>query len=191
MLSHGGIWFAARNRPLDLSTRLLWPACGLHQMHMNHLRTATRQADFDQGGMPMSRTAMVTIHWLSRYETGIPEIDAQHHRLFEVVNELIDAFRRGESNSQVAKVIDYLLSYTNEHSRTEEDWMERLHFPGLEEHRQEHQDFLNRILELKWRFDSGERMAMDVTVLLADWLEYHVNAGDRVFAEYSRGVNTP
>lgn len=42
--------------------------------------------------------AMVTINWLSRYETGIAEIDAQHVRLFEVVNELIESFRRGDGN---------------------------------------------------------------------------------------------
>jgi len=132
---------------------------------------------------------MVTINWLTRYETGIAEIDAHHFRLFEVLNELIDAFRRGDPNSQVAEVIDYLVNYTDEHTKTEEAWMERLHFPGLEAHQEDHQDFLGRILELKGRFERRELVTMEVTVLLADWLEYHINDFDQAFSEFVRGLD--
>jgi hemerythrin-like metal-binding protein len=135
----------------------------------------------------MGGTAVVTINWLTRYETGIAEIDAQHFRLFEVVNELIEAFRRGDPNSQAAEVIDYLVNFTEEHFKTEEAWMERQHFPGREAHRKEHRDFMSQIFELKGRFDSGESLTLEVTVLLADWLEYHINDGDQAFAQYTRG----
>jgi hemerythrin-like metal-binding protein len=134
---------------------------------------------------------MVTINWLSRYELGIPEIDAQHLRLFEVVNELIEQIREGARAGQVMEVVDHLVSIALEHFRTEEAWMERQGFPGLEAHRMEHQHIQRRIFELKPRLDGGERLTMEVTILLADWLEYHISDCDQAFADYSRGVNIP
>lgn len=133
----------------------------------------------------------MTINWLSRYETGIAEIDAQHIRLFDIVNELIDSFRRGDAAGQVAGVVDSLVTYTLEHFGTEEAWMERQGFPGLEAHRKEHRDVLLRISALKQRIEEGERPTMEVTILLADWLEYHIHDHDQAFAEYSRDRNLP
>jgi hemerythrin len=135
--------------------------------------------------------AMVTINWLSRYQTGIAEIDAQHMLLYEVVNDLIDSFRRGDPNDQVAGVVNFLVTYTLEHFDSEEAWMERQGYPGLEAHRKEHQDLILRISALKQRIDEGERPIMEVMILLADWLEYHIHDYDQAFAEYSRGENLP
>jgi hemerythrin len=134
---------------------------------------------------------MVTINWLSRYETGIAAIDAQHLRLFEVVNDLIESFRRGEPESQVAGVVDFLLTFTLEHFGTEEALMERQGYPGLEAHRKEHQDVILRITALKRRIDEGEQPTIEVSILLAEWLEYHIHDHDQAFAEFSRGVNLP
>jgi len=134
---------------------------------------------------------MVTINWVSRYETGIAEIDAQHIRLFEVVNELIESFRRGDLDGQVTGMVDYLVTFTREHFRNEEAWMERQGYPGLEVHRKEHQDFIIGISDLKQRIDGGEHPTIEVTILLADWLEYHINDQDQVFAEYTRQWKAP
>ena len=133
---------------------------------------------------------MVTINWLSRYEIGIPEIDAQHIRIFEVVKELIEMIRQGAPTGEVIEVVDSLVSFTLEHFRTEEAWMERQGFPGLEAHRKEHQHIQSRIFELKPHLDGGKSLTMEVTILLADWLEYHICDYDQVFAEYSRVPGT-
>jgi hemerythrin-like metal-binding protein len=64
-------------------------------------------------------------------------------------------------------------------------------YPGLEAHRQEHQHLMSRILELKTPFDGGEPLTMEVTILLAEWLEYHIHDHDQAFAEYARQGNVP
>jgi len=132
---------------------------------------------------------MVTVHWSRRYETGIAVIDGQHQHLFRVINELIDAFRRGDPDREVTRVIDYLITYTMDHLRTEEAWMKEQGYPGLAAHMEEHEVFMSQVDGLKRRFEAGELMTMDVTVLLADWLEYHVEGSDIAYAEYARQVN--
>jgi hemerythrin len=50
---------------------------------------------------------------------------------------------------------------------------------------------MSRILELKTPFDGGEPLTMEVTILLAEWLEYHIHDHDQAFAEYARQGNVP
>ena len=131
---------------------------------------------------------MSTIHWSSRYETGIPAIDQEHRRLFEAMNELIAAFRRGDPRPEVRKVVDLLVNYTMEHLQTEEDWMRDHSFPGLEAHRLEHEAMKTTVLGLVQQFEAGEDLTMKVTVLMADWLQYHLDGSDLALAEHSRAL---
>ena len=131
---------------------------------------------------------MPTIHWSSRYETGIPDIDQEHRLLFDAMNELIAAFRRGDPRPEVRKVVDVLVNYTMEHLQSEEDWMRDHDFPGLEAHRLEHVAMKATVLGLVQQFEAGEDLTMKVTVLMADWLQYHLDGSDLALAEHSRSL---
>ena len=131
---------------------------------------------------------MPTIHWSSRYETGIPEIDQEHRQLFDGMNELIAAFRRGDPKPEVRKVLDLLVRYTMDHLQSEEDWMASHGYPGLEAHRLEHQAMRVVVSDLVQQFEAGVDLTMKVTVLMADWLQYHVDGSDLALAEHARAL---
>jgi len=131
---------------------------------------------------------MPTIHWSPRYETGIPEIDQEHRLLFDIMNDLIAAFRRGDPKPEVRSVLDFLVNYTMGHLQTEEDWMRDHGYPDLETHRLEHEAMKVQVLDLVHQFEVGVDLTMKVTVLMADWLQYHVDGSDLALAEHSRAL---
>lgn len=133
---------------------------------------------------------MSVVQWSVRFDTGIAQIDIQHKHLFEVVNELVESFRIGDSHRRITKVIDFLVTYSKEHILTEEALMESHGFSGLEEHKAEHQEFMDKVFDLKRHYEAGDWITMDVTVLLADWLTYHVEKQDMEFARYIRDLET-
>jgi len=126
------------------------------------------------------------VNWHSRYETGIPEIDAQHRRLFQAVNDLCDSFREGRAHAQVVETLAFLQQHSIEHFATEEAWMESHNFTHLAAHQLEHKEFAAHILDLKRRFEEGELLSHKVAIFLANWLQYHLDGGDLKFAQHAR-----
>ncbi|BDU69112.1 hypothetical protein GETHOR_12130 [Geothrix oryzae] len=122
--------------------------------------------------------------WSDRFATGIDSIDRQHQQLFTAVNQLHEAFRQGHGQEQVQKAIDFLLDYTVDHFRTEEDHMRRHAYQGYAAHAAAHARLVERVTGLKADSDAGRPVAMEVTTLLADWLKHHISEVDLAYIDF-------
>ena len=122
--------------------------------------------------------------WSSRYETGIELVDTQHRTLFEAVNRLAASFGAGTTAGQVKVSLDFLASYTFEHFQTEERFMQEMAYPGLADHRAEHERLVEKVQVLQARLDQGKPVTMDVTIFLADWLKHHIHGADMAYVRF-------
>jgi hemerythrin len=96
----------------------------------------------------------ILVAWEDRYSMGITAIDEQHKKLFEMTNSLYDACLKGEEPARryFKEVIHDAVNYVQFHFTSEERLMERLKFPGLAEHKEEHTDFVRKVLEEVWNW---------------------------------------
>jgi hemerythrin len=82
--------------------------------------------------------------WKQEYELGIKEVDKQHKELFDIGNELY-SFTICNSNvdrhDDIKNIIEKLISYSEEHFKYEEFFMESHDYPDLKEHKNEHAYF--------------------------------------------------
>lgn len=125
-------------------------------------------------------TAKIT--WDSSFETGIGEVDAQHLRLVEIINSLVDAIGHADKNT-LKSIVEQLKEYAQYHFRTEEKIMEESGYAGLAEHRDEHAVFVDQIL----LFDldvilASEGLAWDMLHFLRGWLTNHILVVDKRFS---------
>ncbi len=116
---------------------------------------------------------------------GHEEIDAQHASLFEAVNRLHDAMRAGRSREEQANILAFLRSYTVEHFATEEAFMAKSAYPGLDHHRNEHERLLGQVQDLEAKYAAGS-MTLSIMVMhfLKDWLTHHIAEEDRKLVDY-------
>ncbi len=64
--------------------------------------------------------------------------------------------------------------------------MERIGFPGLEEHKGVHAQFLRDVEKLRGEIDAGDRVAMDrLLVFLQGWLIGHIIGVDRQYSGHT------
>jgi len=70
--------------------------------------------------------------WHERYATGIPMIDDQHKELFRAINELHDSFQEARPLEVIRPLMNFLLTYTISHFRTEESFMQEQGYPDLQ-----------------------------------------------------------
>lgn len=126
--------------------------------------------------------------WSSRFETGIPVIDAQHKTLFEAVNKLADSFKAGTASAQVKASLDFLVKYTVEHFQTEETFMKEMGYPKLTSHMADHAQLVAKAQALQAKLAEGKPVTVEVTTFLADWLKHHINEVDMGYVEFAKAA---
>jgi hemerythrin len=119
-------------------------------------------------------------------------MDDQHGILMDAMNELRLALLHGCGHEHVGQLLDQLIEFTRMHFASEERLMEQTGFPGLPEHRAEHQRLLTQILQSAHRLQYGEGVEMGSMLgFLRDWLIEHIEGLDQRYGPWlnERGIN--
>lgn len=123
---------------------------------------------------------MALIDWSDDLSIGVPEIDAQHQHLVELVNGFGEAAARGRGTREVRALLEALYAYTVEHFAAEEAYMATIGYPDLDHHRVLHQQLLTKLDDLRVQFEvGGRRITQPMLELLRYWLVAHLQGADR------------
>ncbi len=123
------------------------------------------------------------LQWSSNISVRVDSIDAQHKKLFDVTNRLIDIFEAGSGD--FLTVIGELVEYTTVHFHEEQMVMMNAKFPGLAAHTAEHDKFIAKVEEFLQAYGEGQKDAgRTMVVFLRDWLFSHTSGLDMEFAQF-------
>lgn len=128
---------------------------------------------------------MEKLEWEEKYSVGVKEIDDQHKKLFEVINELLDLIKTGNTNqAHPEKVIESILDYKTKHFDTEEKYFKEFNYEGAEEHKAKHKEFNDKMTSLRQKHPvSTPAFAFDLIDFLEDWLLNHLLDMDQKYKE--------
>jgi hemerythrin-like metal-binding protein len=127
---------------------------------------------------------MAFFEWDDSIALGIPTIDQQHKALFDWVNTLNAAIKNGEGTEAVGEVIWKLITYVTEHFSEEERLMLSCNYPGLADHRKEHDQFVSRLREIQVDYIGGHEMGEGVLEFMVDWLVCHIKGTDQGYSRF-------
>ena len=120
--------------------------------------------------------------------TGNETIDSQHRELFDKINKLLDSCENGNDKLTAVKMLDYLADYTDFHFSAEEKLQEDIEYPGIKEHKKEHEKLRNVVKELYEMLEEEEgpsnAFVEQVNKNVIEWLYGHIKSFDRSVAEY-------
>lgn len=134
---------------------------------------------------------MAIMTWTDALSVNIKEIDEQHRKLVDMVNQLHGAMLKGEGKMVVGPILAELTAYTQYHFSTEEGLMQKYSYPSISSHRLEHQKFVQKVGDFKSQYDAGSiGLSNEVMHFLADWLKDHILGTDKKFAPFfnSKGL---
>ena len=126
---------------------------------------------------------MQTFVWGEEFQTGIVNVDEQHHELVDLFNQLSESLMKGEEsdNDPVESTFTHLVQYAKHHFSTEETLMHRetVDSRHVDVHLKLHDDFSVQIRAL-WRARSALRNPAEVFLsFLTSWLCLHVLGVDQ------------
>ena len=123
------------------------------------------------------------LQWSNSISVRVDSIDAQHKKLFDITNSLIDIFEAG--SGEFLTVISELVEYTTIHFHDEQMVMMNAKFPGLAAHMVEHNKFIAKVEEFLQAYGEGQKdIGRTMIVFLRDWLFAHTSGLDMEFAQF-------
>lgn len=116
---------------------------------------------------------------------GIDEIDAEHRTLVDLLNETHALISEGQREAARTRFVETLSAYVNEHFANEEAFMERIGFPGIEDHRKIHENFKASFNDLKPLIETYDDEAFRKALGDAfSWIVMHIGKTDRRYARF-------
>ena len=125
------------------------------------------------------------IAWSEEFSVGIPSIDAQHRKLFALINDLHAAMACGRGAIVVSRTLVGLLAYTSSHFVHEEKLLAETAYPAFHDHKAEHARLLAAVKQLQSDLLAGKSaISLDVLHFLKDWLRRHILGMDQKYARH-------
>ncbi|MCF7860788.1 bacteriohemerythrin [Candidatus Woesearchaeota archaeon] len=130
---------------------------------------------------------MPFISWDNKFSVKVLELDEQHRKLIDLINEFYDGMGKIENKKVLDKVLLELLHFSEYHFSSEEEYLHDNNYPTdlLREQVQQHREFSKTIKKFVHRFGSNESVPfVEVTNYLKKWLIEHMLDMDQKYAQY-------
>jgi hemerythrin len=113
--------------------------------------------------------------WQPEWSSGVQIIDEDHQKLFRMIKQCRDSWDQRHDSNLLSTLLDALIDYVNTHFTREEQQLEQLGAPRLQDHRYLHQDLKSQVLSYCNMTPSDkEAIGQEVFVFLEDWLINHI-----------------
>ncbi len=142
----------------------------------------------------------MALSWKEEYRLGLDDIDRQHKKFFEMSGALRTFLEesRGQEfdTAQLVWRISDFRQYAFYHFHTEESLMVRMRFPAYFEHRDAHNEYLNKINTLLARLETAYHevhaqriepeqllsLGEEICTFVESWLGEHILKIDMEYA---------
>jgi len=117
------------------------------------------------------------INWQKKWETGIKTIDDQHKHFVLIINRTYALDENGKDKKVLGDILNELTEYVRIHFSTEEGYFDDTEYPESDEHKQKHQELLEKVLKFNQRFEKEEDVSglvKDFLIFLRSWLDDHL-----------------
>lgn len=124
------------------------------------------------------------LNWDESLSVNVKAIDDQHKQLVKMINEFYGAIRK-DNKQALGKLLSSLAAYTVTHFAYEEKYFTKFAYPEAVKHKKQHQMFVDKVTDVKTRFDAGKLViSMEITGLLKDWLVAHIKGEDKKYTKW-------
>ena len=135
---------------------------------------------------------MESFQWDKYYETNIATVDAQHHKLVDLINELgLAITENSNENRELEPIIGRLADYAKYHFSDEEALMDSCGVDPrhIRAHKEAHNHFFQEVENITSNDqDSMPLKTRSLLAYLVNWLGFHILGSDQSMASQIRAI---
>ena len=126
---------------------------------------------------------MPLINWTDDWSVGIAEIDEQHKKLIDMINDLHAATLKGKGKDAVGPILSGLAGYAVEHFACEEGYFDRFNYADSLSHKLEHKKFIDKLARFQEDAERGKAMlSLNIMNFLEEWIKDHIRVSDKGYS---------
>lgn len=130
------------------------------------------------------------MNWNQSLSVNVSLFDDHHKKLIDLVNQLIEAMKRGDGNNALGGVLQSLVNYTATHFSSEERLMQSKGYPDYAKHKAIHDSLVKEVMDLQAHHKAGKSlMTIKVMKLLKEWLVSHIQGEDKKYGPFLNSKN--
>lgn len=123
---------------------------------------------------------MAYFEWKSEIETGHPQIDEQHKRLFVLAEAVVEPLFSSEKHQAREEALQALIDFTRRHFAYEEALMKSAGYPEERGHKLFHSSLLIELEAYRDKVCKGDNTnPVGLIGFLWNWLIMHIHSADR------------
>ncbi|KJS82570.1 MAG: bacteriohemerythrin [Peptococcaceae bacterium BICA1-8] len=124
------------------------------------------------------------IKWKDDYKIGVPQIDEQHEKLFEICDRAYALLKNKiylDKYDKIIQILEELKDYTIYHFKFEEEYMQKIGYKKLLSQKVSHNDFIETINKIDLRIvdEKQDAAIMEVLDFVLKWIEHHILNEDK------------
>jgi hemerythrin len=128
---------------------------------------------------------MAVFVWNEKFSVGMENMDDQHKRFLNLLNNLGDEIQGENGVEMVQTAIDRLFTYAVFHFLAEEKILFTCGYPEIEQQRREHSYFVKQVKEMEANHQGGNLVHLgSVVSFLRDWFINHIMIEDKKYAAF-------
>ena len=122
---------------------------------------------------------MALISWKNEFTIGIPEVDAEHRELINLINELHDHLLDRGRPYRVQDFLGEIFTRISAHFALEEKWMRENKYDQFPEHKEDHEKLLDDIRDIMDEYEEEENFNEELLAgNLSGWFTGHFGTMD-------------
>ena len=122
---------------------------------------------------------MALLEWKPEFSVGNASIDHEHEHMIQAINNLYEQLAEPADAESVEAVLAEIHADISAHFALEERLMREADYVEYEDHKEDHEDLLDQILELMDGFfedpEAGQKL---LKTQLSDWFGRHFSSFD-------------
>lgn len=128
---------------------------------------------------------MGPFEWDDKYSVDIPQMDAQHRQIIELLDDFRKCADSSERDLLIPAALETVNRYAQLHLRREELMLRTRGYPRLAEHAAEHSVYLEKVASFQAQLDRRD-IGFRITNFLTEWWRFHILNSDQKYARFFR-----
>lgn len=132
--------------------------------------------------------------WKKEYETGNYQIDLEHKKMFEILDEAFSETDDKKREAKIKTVLHHLYDFMKKHFKSEESHMRHISYPNYQEHKDIHNQIVQECNELLLSINETDQKLFEkkLALFIDEHIIQHMLKEDKQIVEFeqSEGSNS-
>jgi methyl-accepting chemotaxis protein len=192
----------------EMSRNVTEAARGVQEIAENITGVAQAASDTSQGAIATEQTAqqltknaelitslvnkfkykdpnMSLMAWNDAFATHVGDVDAQHKKLIDFINEIYRGIMLEKDKAAVDSTLNELVDFTVMHFGYEESLFDKYGYEDSRSHKEKHKTLLAQVGDYVGRYKEGDTgVSHELLSFLKNWLTKHIMGVDQKYASY-------